>query len=348
MPTRTTTGPGRPAKPESPGGRVLYSTATALEPLVASTTTAADGTYSFANLAPGTYSVVEGAVAGYLPDVTNTGSLAGIAVTAGSEHPEQQLRRDPSRHDHRHRLRRRQQQRHQGRDREGDRRDRRHADHHRERQDTTVATTTTVADGSYSFTNLAPGTYSVVEGAVTGYLADVTNTGSLAGITVTQGATNAEQQLRRGPAGLDRGRRLRRQDRRRPVQRRHRPAGRDRPARQQQRRRGRHHDQRQGRVVLVLQPRAGHLHRPGNRPDRLRPDRPELAGLHGPADLRAERHRRQLRQLPDRPAAARSATSATPTSARAASRPSPAWAGTPTRGTRSRSTSPSAGPRRRP
>lgn len=52
-----------------------------------STRTGADGSYAFANLAPGTYSVVEGATPGYLPSRTNTGSLAGVAVTSGADTP---------------------------------------------------------------------------------------------------------------------------------------------------------------------------------------------------------------------------------------------------------------------
>ncbi len=45
-----------------------------------SAVTAADGTYSFADLRPGSYAVTETEPAGYIPEATNPGSLGGTAV----------------------------------------------------------------------------------------------------------------------------------------------------------------------------------------------------------------------------------------------------------------------------
>ena len=50
---------------------------------VGTATTNADGSYLFGNLAPGTYTVVEGVVTGYLPSSTNTGSILGVTVVEG-------------------------------------------------------------------------------------------------------------------------------------------------------------------------------------------------------------------------------------------------------------------------
>ena len=157
---------------------------------VSSTTSGADGSYSFANLAPGTYSVTEGAVTGYLPSSTNTGSINGITVIAGATNPNNNF----------------------GEILPGTVSGVVYADSNnngsKDRVEkgigsvpisltttvngvtTTVASANTNPDGSYSFSNLAPGTYTVVEGVVTGYLPSSTNTGSIAGVTVVQGGTN--------------------------------------------------------------------------------------------------------------------------------------------------------------
>ncbi len=168
----------------------LTQTVNGVTTTVATTTTGTDGSYSFAGLLPGTYTVVEGATPGYLPDVTNTGSLAGVVVTAGSNTPNNNF----------------------GEILPGVVSGFVYADANnngtKDGSETgiasipvtltqtvngktvTVATMTTNASGAYAFTNLAPGTYTVVEGATPGYLPDVTNTGSITAITVTQGSTS--------------------------------------------------------------------------------------------------------------------------------------------------------------
>ena len=170
------------------GGVTLTLVNTVTGATAQTTTANADGSYSFANLAPGTYNVIEGTVNGYLPDVTNTGSLKGITVAAGANTPNNNF----------------------GEILPGVVSGFVYADSNNNGSkdstekgiggvlvtltNTTTGATTTqttaTADGSYSFVGLAPGTYSVTEGAVAGYLPDVTNTGSLKGITVTQGSTS--------------------------------------------------------------------------------------------------------------------------------------------------------------
>ena len=153
---------------------------------IATTSTATDGSYSFPNLAPGTYKVVEGAVGSYLPSKTNAGSLTGVVVTAGSVSPNNNF----------------------GEVLPGTVAGFVYADGNGNgsRNDgekglggitltlvnattgATVGTTSTAADGSYSFANLPPGAYAVIQGAVAGYQPTVGNTGSVTGITVTQGS----------------------------------------------------------------------------------------------------------------------------------------------------------------
>ena len=71
---------------------------------VASTVTAADGSYSFTNLGPGSYSVQEVVPAGS----TQTGGLGGytISATSGTNSSRQQLRQLREHHDHRHQVHR--------------------------------------------------------------------------------------------------------------------------------------------------------------------------------------------------------------------------------------------------
>ena len=133
---------------------------------VASTTTNPDGSYSFANLAPGTYAVVEGATPGYLPDSTNTGSIVGVTVTQGANNPNNNFGEilpgsiagvvyaDKT-----------------GDGLSGD--DAALPGVTVQLVDATgkvIAAQKAGADGSYSFTNLAPGTYTVQEVVPTGYV----------------------------------------------------------------------------------------------------------------------------------------------------------------------------------
>ncbi len=165
-------------------------------------TTAVDGSYSFTNLRPGSYQLDEGAVSGYLPGLSATGSgattagtadnnsasatfstrIGGITLTSGDSATEYNFGEvlattlggyvwaDLSN------------------------------DAVRDAGETTgidnititltgtddlgaavSATATTNASGAYSFTNLRPGSYQLDEGTVTGYLPGLAATGTGAG-----------------------------------------------------------------------------------------------------------------------------------------------------------------------
>jgi sarcosine oxidase gamma subunit len=165
--------------------------------ITASTTTAADGTYSFPGLRPGTYVVTETQPAGYIPGSTNPGTLGGTAVAqtittipvstdqTGANYNFGQFvpaslagevyldtngndalnAGEPGLSGVTVTL--------SGSDYQSN---------------PVTATTTTAANGTYSFTGLLPGTYSLTETVPAGYTAEASNVGSLGG-TSSVGAT---------------------------------------------------------------------------------------------------------------------------------------------------------------
>ncbi|MDB5352024.1 MAG: conserved repeat domain, partial [Planctomycetota bacterium] len=186
------------------------------------TTTAPDGSYSFGNLRPGSYNVTEGTVAGYLDgldaknDVVIAGSattdlVAGIAVVQNANSANNNF----------------------GEVKAGSLSGFVYADANNDGHKVgesgiggitltlsgtsdlgTIAaqTATTAADGSYSFTGLRPGSYTVTEGAVSGYLdgldakndvviAGSTTTDLVAGIAVVQNADSANNNFGEVKAG---------------------------------------------------------------------------------------------------------------------------------------------------
>ena len=68
-------------------GSIPVSLVNSAGTVVATTSTASDGSYSFTNLGPGTYKLVEGTPRGYLASSTNSGTLTGVVVTAGANNP---------------------------------------------------------------------------------------------------------------------------------------------------------------------------------------------------------------------------------------------------------------------
>jgi hypothetical protein len=160
----------------------LYQGSDASGPVFATTTTAADGSYSFENLSPGTYFVEETVPNGYVQTGGNAGYV--VVVTSGSNSSGNDFDNfqkgkitgtkytditgnsfsadDIGLGGVTINL-------YQGTDASGP----------------VFATTTTAADGTYSFENLAPGTYFVQETVPAGYV----QTGGNAGHVVTIGGT---------------------------------------------------------------------------------------------------------------------------------------------------------------
>ncbi|HEV3084349.1 MAG TPA: SdrD B-like domain-containing protein, partial [Gemmataceae bacterium] len=159
-------------------------------PVNLTTTTAADGSYQFTNLRPGTYTLAETQPTGYLQGVNNLGSLGGTAgndlfsgiiaapaATGSNYNFGEVLPASLSGYVY------------------SDAND----NGLRDSGDQPIAgttitltgsndlgtpvnlTTTTGADGSYQFTNLRPGTYTLTETQPAGYLQGVNNLGSLGG-----------------------------------------------------------------------------------------------------------------------------------------------------------------------
>ncbi len=162
--------------------------------LLASTTTASNGTYSFGNLAPATYVVTETPPSGYIGEAPNTGSIGGSASYTASSKLEQigsinlnsntsatgynfgQIKANASisgtvYYD-------------------------KNFDDSLDCSDTgiggvtvylettlgtVIATTTTASNGTYSFTGLVPGLYKIAEGTPSGYVAENGNVGSAGG-----------------------------------------------------------------------------------------------------------------------------------------------------------------------
>src|SRR6185436_13997571 len=138
----------------------------------ATTTTAADGSYSFANLGPGSYTVQEIAPAGYTQTAGNSGytiaAQSGTNSTANNFANFQQITISGTKYT----------------DITGDGL----GDGDTPLAGVTinlfkdggvnpVATTTTDASGNYSFSNLGPGTYTVVEQVPSGYVQTVGGSG---------------------------------------------------------------------------------------------------------------------------------------------------------------------------
>ena len=148
----------------------LYSGST----VIATTTTAADGSYSFTNLGPGTYSVQEAVPAGS----TQTGGNAGytISATSGSNSTGndfddfQNITISGTKYNDI-----------TGNSFSADDTGLSGVTINLLSGSTVIASTTTAADGSYSFTNLGPGSYSVQEVVPAGS----TQTGGNAGYTIS-------------------------------------------------------------------------------------------------------------------------------------------------------------------
>ena len=154
---------------------------------VASTVTAADGSYSFTNLGPGSYTVQEVVPAGSTQTAGNAGYT--ISATSGSNSSGNNFDNFPNisisgtKYNDHHRQRASADD-----DTPLGRRDDQSVS---QRRPTPVASTVTAADGSYSFTNLGPGTYSVQEEVPAGS----TQTGGIGGYTIV-----AHQRHERPPA----------------------------------------------------------------------------------------------------------------------------------------------------
>ena len=147
-------------------GQVTMTLVNAATGATTTTQTNNDGSYSFPNLAPGTYSVIEGATPGFIASKGNTGTLTGITVAGGADNGgnnfgEIQLGSiagvvysDKT-----------------GDGLSGD--DTALGGVTVQLLDSTkavVASMVSGKDGSYAFTNLAPGTYTVREVAPSGYV----------------------------------------------------------------------------------------------------------------------------------------------------------------------------------
>jgi protocatechuate 3,4-dioxygenase beta subunit len=155
------------------------------------TTTGASGSYTFANLRPGTYNVSETAPSGYLAGIQNSsGSSGSLAVTAGAlmsgvsfgeispasvsgvvysdaNDDGTQQSGEPGISGVSVAL--------SGTNDLGN---------------SVALTTTTSSSGAYSFINLRPGTYSITETAPSGYIGGKQNsTGTISAIVVTQGSS---------------------------------------------------------------------------------------------------------------------------------------------------------------
>jgi hypothetical protein len=185
---------------------------------VATATTAADGSYAFAGLAAGAYSVFEGATPGYAEASNNVGTVNGTAsgtapagkdeidsvqLTAGGTGVNYDFGET-------------------GHGLSGFVYVDANSDGVRDAGDgalggvaltlkdaggNTVATTTTAADGSYAFTGLAAGTYSVFEAATPGYVEGTNNVGTVNGTpsgTAPAGKDEIDAiQLSAGSAGIN-------------------------------------------------------------------------------------------------------------------------------------------------
>ncbi len=258
--------------------------------ITATTTTAAGGTYSFSTdsndnlLRPGTYQIVETPPSGYVPGTTAVGTVGGsadgtlvssttigaVGLTSGQSGINYNFGEVKAVSAQRPRLPGHQWQRRLRCGRPGMAGVTLTLSGTNDRGQSITATTTTGANGTFSFTTdnsgnlLRPGTYTITETLPAGYLAGTTAVGTVNGV----------DRRHRGHGGPDR---LDRADRR--------PGGRQLPLRQ----RPAHHAQR---------------HRlPGQqRQQRLRCGRAGRRGCHanldrhqwpGPGDHRDDRHRRQ-------------------------------------------------------
>jgi sarcosine oxidase gamma subunit len=161
------------------------------------TTTAANGTYSFTGLRPGSYSVTETEPAGYTPAATNPGSLGGMAVAQSTTNVTVSTDQTGVNYNF-------------GQyvpaslagevylDTNGN--DALNAGEPgisgvtvtltgSNYQGSVSETTTTSAGGTYSFSGLVPGTYSLTESIPAGYTGETSNVGSLGG-TAAVGSTS--------------------------------------------------------------------------------------------------------------------------------------------------------------
>ncbi len=136
--------------------------------VVASTTTAGDGSYTFTSVAPGSYTVVETDPSGY---VSTTSNAVPVSVAPGgaatATFGDQQVGtvsgvvfNDPNGNG----------------TQDGGESGIGGVTVQLRSGSTVVATTTTVGDGSYTFTSVAPGSYTVVETDPSGYVSTTNNT----------------------------------------------------------------------------------------------------------------------------------------------------------------------------
>ncbi|MEK8049520.1 SdrD B-like domain-containing protein [Ideonella sp. DXS22W] len=153
--------------------------------VVATTTTGTDGSYSFANLAPGSYKVVEGQPGGYLDGIDTAGTGGTAQAVTGNDAIAVTLAAGQSSVNNNF-----------GELLPASISGKVYYDANNDGSaagesgiatvtvtllnaaGAVVGTTTTGTDGSYSFTNLAPGSYKVVEGQPGGYLDGIDTAGT--------------------------------------------------------------------------------------------------------------------------------------------------------------------------